>query len=144
MVIAVEPEPAAYVLDGSSSRSVRCAGGHARILAAPEHTGGALGVVEGLLPVGTRLPSHTHAAADLSIYVLQGELEIDSRGTRWSLGAGGFALLPRDVPHAVRSIGPWAARVVWTVWPAAAQPDRDVEDLSDVLARYGACFTRSS
>jgi quercetin dioxygenase-like cupin family protein len=139
-IAAAPPEPAAYALDDSTSCSVRSAGGRARILAAPEHTGGALSAVEGLLPVGARLPLHTHAAADLSIYVLQGELEIQSRGARWSLGAGGFALLPRDVPHSVRSVGPWATRVVWTVWPATSSIDRDVEDLSEILASYGACF----
>jgi quercetin dioxygenase-like cupin family protein len=134
--------PVAYHLDRSTGRSVRRAGGHARVLATAEHTDGALSVVEGLLPVGTRLPVHTHEVEDVSVYVLEGELEMRSGSTCWSLGAGSFALLPRQVPHAIRSIGPWAARVVWTVWPSVAADAAD--ELASVLALHGACATPTS
>ena len=145
--------PVAYHLDRTAGQNVRLAGGNARVLAAAEHTGGAVAVVEGLLPVGSKLASHTHDAEDLSLYVLEGELQVECGKSSWTISAGGFALLPRGVPHAVRASGWRAARVVWTVWrpgvehvlvdggptSAAAGCGNDVCHLSAVLVRHGVC-----
>lgn len=51
-------------------------------------------------------------------YVLEGELRFFSEGQTWVLGPGGFAFLPRNVPHGFRTEGSAAARSLLFVTPA--------------------------
>ena len=41
----------------------------------------------------------------ISIQVLEGEIEVEAHGRRWSLAGGALLVLEAGVPHAVRSTG---------------------------------------
>jgi len=68
------------------------------------HTGDASG--SSLLEVdpGHRLPRHTDSEEEV-VVVVAGEAEVDVGGEARRVGAGEVALVPRDVPHEVRSVG---------------------------------------
>src|SRR3954467_5227100 len=77
-------------------------GGDATILAAGHQTGGALAVLDVVVPPGQGPPLHVHTREDETAYVLEGEL-------RWKLGdemsqapAGSFVFIPRDLPRSRR------------------------------------------
>jgi quercetin dioxygenase-like cupin family protein len=80
-------------------------------------TGGSFAQIESIDPRGTATPLHLHRNEEESFYVLEGELAVLVDGEWLELGAGGFALVPRGVPHAyvVRSE---VARMLVTFSPA--------------------------
>lgn len=69
------------------------------------HTGGALGLIELLVPPGTVTPFHVHLYEDVALYVLDGAIRVFCEGRSWMLGANGFAFLPRGIPHGFRTEG---------------------------------------
>ena len=97
----------------------------ARWRSTPAHAGAASG--SSLLEVapGCRLPRHTDSAEE-SVVVLAGTAEIDVGGERATIGPGGIALVPREVPHEVRNAGEQTLRFA----AVYASPD--------VLTRYEA------
>ena len=80
-------------------------------------TGGAFGLIEQLAPVGSGSPYHVHRAEDESFYILEGQLEFLSEGKRFTCGPGGYAFLPRDIPHGFRVVGTDPARFLILVNP---------------------------
>ncbi|WP_405832636.1 MULTISPECIES: cupin domain-containing protein [unclassified Streptomyces] len=70
------------------------------VKAATEDTEGRFSLLEVVL--AREIPRHTHHVADESVYVLDGELLVDTGGRTHTLTAGQFVLLPRGVPHALR------------------------------------------
>src|SRR5436190_21018956 len=67
--------------------------------ASTSQTGGALGLIEQIVPPGLGSPYHVHHNEDESFYVLEGEIRFFSGDQSWVLGPGGFAFLPREIPH---------------------------------------------
>jgi quercetin dioxygenase-like cupin family protein len=84
-------------------------------------TGGALGLIEEVLPPGFESPYHVHRAEDESFYVLEGEVTFvhGAPGEEESLraGPGAFVFLPRSISHGFRAEGPTPARVLVLVTP---------------------------
>ena len=84
-------------------------------------TGGALGLIEEVLPPGFESPYHVHRVEDESFYVLEGEMTFvhGAPGEEESLraGPGAFVFLPRGIPHGFRAEGPTPARVLVLVTP---------------------------
>jgi len=75
---------------------------------------------EEVAPVGTVTDFHTHHASDEIAYVLSGEITFKI-GEEISVGGPGtYAFLPRDVPHAWKSTGVEAARVLFLFTPGRA------------------------
>ncbi|MFE1872480.1 cupin domain-containing protein [Streptomyces sp. NPDC059496] len=70
------------------------------VKAATGDTEGRFSLLEVVL--AREIPPHTHHVADESVYVLEGELLVDTGGRSHTLTAGQFVLLPRGVPHALR------------------------------------------
>lgn len=113
-------------------------------------TDGEAGLIEQITPPGLGSPYHVHHREDEMFYVLEGELRFFSEGQTWVLGPGGFAFLPRNVPHGFRTEGNTAARSLLLVTPAgfegfvqalstsepaAGPPDLDI--LVATAARFG-------
>jgi quercetin dioxygenase-like cupin family protein len=94
------------------------------------HTGTASG--SSLLEVdpGCRLPRHTDSAEEV-VVVVAGEAEVQIGDQAHRVGAGEVALVPRDAPHEVRSVGGdvlrfaavYAGTDVVTCYEAEVQPD---------------------
>ena len=82
------------------------------------------------VPEGCRLPRHTDSAEEVAV-VISGVAEIEVGGERARVGAGGVALVPKDVPHEVRNAGEgtlrfmavYASTDVVTTYEADVQPD---------------------
>jgi quercetin dioxygenase-like cupin family protein len=87
------------------------------IKATGETTGGALGFMEQIVPVGFATPYHVHQAEDEVFYVLEGSLKVFSQGQKLDLNAGGYAFLPRQIPHGFRVAGEGPARVLFLSFP---------------------------
>lgn len=63
-------------------------------------TGGAFTFLEWAAPTGFGPPLHIHHAEDEAFYLIEGAMDVRCGDDEWSLGPGGFVLLPRGVPHA--------------------------------------------
>ena len=113
-------------------------------------TGGTLGLVEQVISPGFASPYHVHRNEDESFYVLKGEIRFVSNGQSWVLGSGGFAFLPRDIPHGFRVEGDASARFLILTTPAGFEafvaelstPEPptgppDLEALTRIAAEYG-------
>jgi quercetin dioxygenase-like cupin family protein len=113
-------------------------------------TGGALGLIEQVVPPGLGSPYHVHRNEDETFYLLEGEIRFFSEGRSWVLGPGGFAFLPRDIPHGFRTEGDVPSRSLLlaapggfegfvaelsSVEPPAGPPDMDA--LLAAAGRYG-------
>lgn len=82
-------------------------------------TGNALSLIEQIVPPGLGSPYHIHRREDEAFYVLEGEIRFFSEGRSWVLGPGGFAFLPRDVPHGFRTEGDAPSRSLLLATPGA-------------------------
>ncbi len=63
-------------------------------------TDGAFLLIEELARRGKTTPLHVHPEEEETFYVLEGEMLFHLDGSEQSLAAGGFASVPRGVPHA--------------------------------------------
>ncbi len=119
------------------------------IRATAQQTGSALGLVEHILEPGFASPYHLHHHEDEAFYVLDGQLRFVSEGCSWVVGAGGFAFLPREIPHGFRVEGDVNARCLLLVTPGGfegfvaelSQPEPpagppDLDHLVRVAASY--------
>jgi quercetin dioxygenase-like cupin family protein len=82
-----------------------------------ETTRGAYGLVEQIAPAGFTTPYHMHQVEDETFYVLEGTLRLFSQGRQLELSAGGYAFLPRQIPHGFRVEGNSPARVLFLSMP---------------------------
>jgi quercetin dioxygenase-like cupin family protein len=126
--------PAGYTLARDEGRALWTLGGLLTVKAAGVHTGGGLAVLERTLPPGFESPIHHHEREDEALYVLDGQLDVVCGARSWRLGPGGFALLPRGVPHCLGVGGATSARVLVMLSPAgfeelAAEVGRPAETL---------------
>ena len=66
-------------------------------------TDGSLTAMELAVDGGT--PKHTHTREDESFYVFTGVMDVECGEDRFEAGPGSFVFLPRNLPHAFRSVG---------------------------------------
>lgn len=62
-------------------------------------TAGTMTVIEALMPPGFAPPPHRHDLEDEVFYVVEGEITMHCDGAEATYGPGGFAFLPRGLPH---------------------------------------------
>jgi quercetin dioxygenase-like cupin family protein len=87
---------------------------------------------------GRALPRHTDSAEEV-VVVVAGEAEVEVEGERARVSAGGVALVPKDVPHQVRSVGDsplrfvavYAGTEVVTRYEDEVQPSGEREERAD-------------
>lgn len=113
-------------------------------------TGGSIGFVEQVLNAGSGSPYHVHHNEDEYFYVLEGAIRFFTGGQSSVLGPGGFAFLPRDIPHGFRVEGNVQSRVLVLTTPggfegfvaemSTPEPPTgppDMEALAQTAAEYG-------
>jgi quercetin dioxygenase-like cupin family protein len=90
------------------------------IKATGEQTGGALGLIEHVIPPGAGSPWHVHHNEDESFYVIEGEILfiVGEEQQRMTAGPGTFVFGPREIPHGFRNDGPAPARMLLEATPA--------------------------
>jgi quercetin dioxygenase-like cupin family protein len=98
-------------------------------------TGRALGLIEQIVPPGLGSPYHVHHHEDESFYVLEGQIRFFSGERSWVLGPGGFAFLPRDMPHGFRTEGDAPSRSLLLATPGGFEAF--VHELSTAEAPLG-------
>jgi quercetin dioxygenase-like cupin family protein len=74
-------------------------GGTHRWLAGEAETAGGFMMFEDILLRGKTTPLHTHPHEE-SFYVIEGSIRMHVAGVEHDLRAGGFAVVPRETPHA--------------------------------------------
>ena len=124
--------------------------------ATAEQTGGALSLMEEVMPRGAEPPLHVHHDDDEAFYVLEGALTVRVGDEKFAAGPGGFVYCPRDVPHLL-TVETDAVRILTLTTPGGLDrmfvelgrpagsrtpppPDGppDVVRVVEVAARYGA------
>src|SRR5262245_9523123 len=76
-------------------------GGVLTMKATSNETGGSFALFEDAVVRGKTTPLHIHPDGDEAIYLLEGEIRVHLDGDERDVGAGGFVLIPRGVPHAL-------------------------------------------
>ncbi|MBJ7596870.1 cupin domain-containing protein [Candidatus Nephthysia bennettiae] len=125
------------------------------VLASAKTTGGALGVIDCLLPPGFSPPLHVHSREDEPMYVVEGQVRFRAGEDEFLAGPGSFIFLPKGVPHTFVVEGDQPARVLELAMPGgleqfhieAGKPAEgpglpppaapDVERLEEATRRYG-------
>lgn len=65
-------------------------------------------------PPGSTVPAHVHDTYDETLYLLEGELELQLGEATFVLAPGHFVHVPRSTIHGVRTLGEGPAR--WLSW----------------------------
>ncbi|MFS4474396.1 cupin domain-containing protein [Chryseobacterium sp. T20] len=71
------------------------------VLQGAEDTEGRFDLVEGILPVGSRLPFHVHTKYSETFYVVEGEAMVLTDESETLLKAGEHCFIPRNTPHSI-------------------------------------------
>src|SRR6195256_4786028 len=85
-----------------------------------DETDGSIMMFEATAPVGTKSTLHLHHDSDEVAYVLSGEITFLIGDNITVGGPGTCAFMPRTVPHAWKSTGTEAGRVLFLYTPAGA------------------------
>jgi quercetin dioxygenase-like cupin family protein len=88
--------------------------------ASAAETGGHFSLTEHLVSAAANPPMHAHTDEEESMYVLDGELEVEVDGTVTVVRAGAFALVPRGSVHTYRVLTPTARLLVINSAPRQA------------------------
>ena len=83
-------------------------------------TGDSIMMFEESIPAGTKSTFHLHHDSDEVAYVLSGEVTFMIGDEVTVGGPGAYAFMPRGVPHAWKSTGAEAGRVLFFYTPARA------------------------
>ncbi len=112
-------------------------GGVFTMKATAAETGGAFTLLEDRVVRGKTTPLHLHPNLDEAIYVLEGELLVDSEGEQLRVGQGGLFVAPRGVAHAFMVTSETARLLALlipgtgeTFYREASEPLRSPEDAS--------------
>lgn len=87
------------------------------LLARSEDTAGRLSLMRMDVPPGVGPPLHRHPDLDEAMFVLEGTVVVRLGDVEHELGPGGFAWMPRGVPHAFANVGQDTARWLGVISP---------------------------
>ena len=106
------------------------------------HTGNAFSLTEIIVAPQAGPPLHIHHDADEVLFVLEGTVDFVCNNERFRTGPGGFAALPKGVPHAFRNFENTPARMIVILSPGGfeqvmrAMMGRPASDFPSVAAKY--------
>jgi quercetin dioxygenase-like cupin family protein len=125
----MSPDPATRPLFVATGNGVKAQGAQ---------TGGALGLVETVIPRGHSAPLHVHRNEDEAFYVLTGAVTFVCGEEEFRAEAGAFAYLPRGVPHTFLGLSEEPARVLVVLLPAGLEEAfADPKRFQELLSRHG-------
>lgn len=81
-------------------------------------TGGAMTIIEALMPAGFGPPPHRHDVEDEFFFILEGEILLSCAGQEATYGPGGSAFLPKGLPHRFQVWDQGPARMLQITTPA--------------------------
>jgi len=104
----VPEEPPADLVDGQEGPEMSTY----TFMATVDNTGGALAVVDTVVPAGNGPPEHMHDDADESFYVLEGQFDVHADGKSFTIRPGDYAFVPRGTKHIWKNSGTETARMI--------------------------------
>ena len=84
-------------------------------------SGGALGLVEAIVPPGGGPAPHIHRDTDETFYLVDGELEFLSEDRTFTAGSGDLVFLPRGTVHRFFNSGLYPAKLLFMYTPGGAE-----------------------
>jgi len=114
-----EPDP--VIVPEGEGQVVTVLGGEVTFKLVSDDTGDALAMFEIRLAGKGSTPLHVHHREDESLYVVEGEFEIQCGDRHFKAPVGMLVFLPRDIPHAFRNLGDKPARLVSLSTPAGIE-----------------------
>jgi quercetin dioxygenase-like cupin family protein len=112
MTTTASPTTAAYSVAPGDGERIWSAGETITVKAGGERTGGALVLLENLVPPGGGPPPHAHTREDEFLYVLAGRFDVRIGEQLHALAPGGFAYVPRGTVHTFSNAGATAGRIL--------------------------------
>src|SRR6516162_1436442 len=105
-------------------------------------TGDSIMMFEETIPAGIKSTYHLHDDSDEVAYILSGEVTFKIGDEVTVGGPGTCAFIPRGVPHAWKSTGAGAGRVLFLYTPAKAgglieEQHRTGRKMAEIGERYG-------
>lgn len=110
-----------YSLPAGEGERIWIVGDTMTLKATGPATDGRLLLLENLTAPGGGPPPHIHTREDEFFYVLDGTFEIRIGDELHTLGAGGFAFVPRGTVHDFRNTGEQPARILVGFTPAGME-----------------------
>ncbi len=95
--------------------------GWATVMADGARTGGALGLVETVIPYGDSTSLHVHRDEDEAFYVLDGAVDFVCGEERFRAERGALAYLPRGLPHTFLGVSEQPSRVLVMLLPGGLE-----------------------
>jgi quercetin dioxygenase-like cupin family protein len=106
-----------YALEAGQGDAWWFLGHRVTFKAAGSQTTNGMVILEVDAPAGYAPPTHMHSHEDEAFYMLEGSLTVTCGHQTWEVGPGGFAMLPRQIPHGLRA-GPGGCRFLVFTTPA--------------------------
>ncbi len=115
-------------------------------------TGGAMTVVESVVPPGSGPPRHVHSREDEMFYVISGRFKMAHGEHEMEVGPGQVIFLPRKEAHTYKNVSNEPARLLVTITPAGFEgffrkvserklsPPKDMQEINAVAEKYGLRF----
>jgi mannose-6-phosphate isomerase-like protein (cupin superfamily) len=114
-----------------------------KIIATGGDTGAAYAAVEAVIASPDGLGSRTHTREDISVYVLDGSIQIRVGDRMIDVGKGDFSRIPRGTPHEIQPAGQ-PARIMLVATPAGMEKlfgelarTPAIEDQREIARRFG-------
>jgi quercetin dioxygenase-like cupin family protein len=105
-------------LPANGGRAFALLGQTISLKAEPEDNDDALFLFEHRMPPAHGVPAHTERNHE-AFYVLEGTLEVEANGERYTLGPNEFLSLRPGVVHSLHNSGPGMTRILTLVSPAS-------------------------
>jgi quercetin dioxygenase-like cupin family protein len=106
------------------------------LLVTGDQTAGTVFAMEGLVPPGGGPPHHIHDREDETLYIVEGECEVQIGDDRMSASTGDFVWMSRCIPHRFSNTGTEQMRLILTFTPAGIERffEEVFEDVHDRTA----------
>ncbi len=133
-------------------RAVHVFGVTLKIRIASRDTGGDFAVWEEWSPPLIGPPRHVHHYVDEAFQILEGRYRVWCDARTYDLDPGGFAMIPKGMPHAFLCLGPEPGRMLTTVVPGGLDDfmveveakgyriPEDMQPLMELAASHGHAF----
>lgn len=86
-----------------------------------EQTDGTVFAMEGFVPPGGGPPLHIHDREDETLYILEGQCEVEIGDERLLASPGDFIWMPRGIAHRFSNTGTEPMRLILTFTPAGIE-----------------------
>ena len=111
----------ARIVNGRDAETLNVLGIEYAVYTSGRETDGALTFAELRMPPGAAIPPHRHTREDEVFHVVEGQVAFTLAGRETTVGPGTTVFGPRGIPHACRTAGAGAARVLVTIAPAGLE-----------------------